>query len=64
LDLLLAELARHMRDVNLLRPRIKIRPSSGMPNWDVSSGRQSGVVADAIEKARKKIQVRYDVEWR
>jgi hypothetical protein len=64
LDLLLAQVAVHIREVNLLRQQIKIRPSSGEPNWDVSSGRHSGSVADAFAKARKAVQARYDVEWR
>jgi hypothetical protein len=63
LDLLLAEVAFHMRDVNLLRQQIKIRPSSGEPNWDVSAGRHSVPVGGAIDRARKKIQSLYNVEW-
>jgi hypothetical protein len=64
LDLLIAELLTlHIPHVNLMRAQIKIRPSSGEPNWDVSAGRQSGSVAAALDKARKKMQLRYDVEW-
>jgi len=63
LDLLLAEVAFHMRDVNLLRQQIKIRPSSGELNWAISSGRHSVPVGDAIDKARKKIQASYNVKW-
>jgi hypothetical protein len=63
LDLLLAELARHMRDVHLLRQQIKIRPSSGIPNWDISFRHVPGPVADALDKARRTVQARYDVEW-
>jgi hypothetical protein len=33
LDLLLAEIALHISDVHLLLQQIKIRPSSGVPNW-------------------------------
>ena len=63
LDLLLAEIDLHISDVHLLRQQIKIRPSSGEPNWDVSFGHVLGPVADALHIARKKIQARYDVEW-
>ena len=63
LDLLIAEIALRMRDVHLLRQQIKIRPSSGVPNWDVSAGRQSSRMAEALDKARKTVQARYDVEW-
>jgi hypothetical protein len=63
LNLLLAEIALNIRDVHLLRQQIKIRPSSGEPNWDVSAGHQSGPVAAAIDKARRKIQASHNVEW-
>jgi hypothetical protein len=55
LDLLIAQVAVRMRDGNLLRHHIKIRPSSGEPNWDVSAGRQSSRTADALDKARKTV---------
>jgi hypothetical protein len=63
LDLLLAEIAVHIRDVNLLRQQIKIRPSSGVPNWDVSFWHAPMPVANVLDKARKKIQALYNVEW-
>jgi hypothetical protein len=63
LDLLLAEIAVHIRDVNLLRQQIKIRPSSGVPNWDVSFWHAPIPVADVLDEARKVMQARYDVEW-
>jgi hypothetical protein len=63
LDLLFAELALHFSDTNLLRPQIKIRPSSGVPNWDVSFRGQERQMSEALDKARKKMQARYDVEW-
>ena len=63
LDLLVAEVALHIREVDLLRQRIKIRPSSGKPNWDVGFWHAPIPVADALDEARKKIQARYNVEW-
>jgi hypothetical protein len=32
------------------------------PNWDVRAGRQSSRTANALDKARKTVQARYDVE--
>jgi len=63
LEILVAEVALHISDSNLLWPQIKIRPSSGEPNWEASLGHASGWMVDAFLKARKTIHALYDVDW-
>ena len=63
LGILLAGIGRHIDDTNLLREQIKIRPSSGEPNWEVSLGHTPRpAAAEAFRKARSTVRALYDVD--
>ena len=64
LEILLAAIGRHIRDTNLLREQINIRPSSGKPNWEASLRHtREPAAAEAFQKARSTVRALYDIDW-
>ena len=52
LEILLAAIGRRIRDTNLLREQINIRPSSGKPIWEASLRHTQGPAAAKGSKKR------------